>query len=66
MLRVLLYLLIIAAVIYAVFWSINRRNADPGSQSSAPDPRPRGPLGPDDDEDFLRELDRKRKHRPEE
>ena len=25
-------------------------------------PAPRGPVGPDDDEDFLRELDRKKRH----
>lgn len=57
MLRVLVYVLLLAALIYTVFWAIGRRNNPPPSTA------PRGPVGPDDDEDFLRELDRKRKHR---
>ena len=56
MLRVLIYVLLLAAVLYGVFWAIGRRNNPPPSTS------PRGPVGPDDDEDFLRELERKRRH----
>ena len=33
-----------------------------GSGGVGPKPIPRGPVGPDDDEDFLRELERKRRH----
>jgi hypothetical protein len=58
-LRVFLYVLLLAAVIYAVFWAIGRRNAAP----PPPTRLPRGPVGPDDDEDFLRELERKRRRR---
>ena len=54
MLRVLFYVLVLAALIYAVFWAIGRRNSPP------PTTMPRGPVGPDDDDDFLRDLDRKR------
>jgi hypothetical protein len=57
-LRVLFYVLVLAAMIYAIFWAIGRRNATPPSG-----PITRGPVGPDDDEDFLRELDRKRRRR---
>ncbi len=57
MLRVLLYVLLLAVMFYALFWAIGRRNNLP------PSTMPRGPVGPDDDEDFLRELDRKRRHR---
>jgi hypothetical protein len=56
-LRVLLYVLLLTAMLYGIFWAIGRRNNPPPTTS------PRGPVGPDDDEDFLRELDRKRKHR---
>lgn len=66
MLRFLVFLALFAAVVYAVFWLIDRRNQ--GQRPSGGDdgtgrPTPRGPLGPDDDEDFLRELDRKRRRR---
>ncbi len=57
MLRVLLYVLLLAVMFYALFWAIGRRDSSP------PSTMPRGPVGPDDDEDFLRELDRKRRHR---
>ena len=56
MLRVLVYVLLLAAVLYTLFWSIGRRNSPP------PTTLTRGPVGPDDDEDFLRELERKRRH----
>ena len=56
MLRVFLYVLLLTMVIYAVFWAIGRRNNPPPSTA------PRGPVGPDDDDDFLRELDWKQRH----
>ena len=56
-LRVFIYVMLLAMVIYAVFWAIGRRNNPP------PTTAPRGPVGPDDDDDFLRELDRKRRRK---
>lgn len=66
MLRLVVWLLLLAAVLYAVFWSIDRRTGDPEERPSLRDRLPRrtpptGPRGPDDDEDFLRELDRRRR-----
>lgn len=70
MIRFVVWLLLLAAVLYAVFWAIDRRNraggeggeggrtSRPRSPYGAP---PRGPLGPDDDEAFLRDLDRRRR-----
>lgn len=49
-----------AVVLYAVFWAIDRRNSG-GSASGPARPKPRGPIGPDDDEAFLRNLDRERR-----
>jgi hypothetical protein len=60
-----MYLVLLAALLYAVFWAIDRRNRFGGQGGSggpkAPPPRPRGPVGPDDDEAFLRDLDRRRR-----
>lgn len=56
MLRFLFVVLLLAAVIYAVFWAINRRNDGPEQPTVK-----RGPVGPDDDEDFLRQLDWERR-----
>jgi hypothetical protein len=65
MARFVVLLLLLAAVLYAVFWAIDRRNRFGGQGGSraprTPPPPPRGPLGPDDDEAFLRDLDRRRR-----
>ena len=61
MLRLVVFLALFAAVVYAIFWLIERRNNGGGGGEGAK-PIPRGPVGPDDDEDFLRELERKRRH----
>ncbi|HEX2894522.1 MAG TPA: hypothetical protein VHO29_11015 [Marmoricola sp.] len=65
MIRFVVWLLFLAAVLYAVFWAIDRRNWTRGQDTSrrprTPPPRPRGPLGPDDDEAFLRDLERRRR-----
>ena len=61
MLKVLLVVLVFAAVTYAVIRLIERRGAPQPRTRPAPRPEPR-PMGPDDDEDFLRDLDRKRRH----
>jgi hypothetical protein len=62
MLRLLVFLAFLAAVVYAVFWLIDRRSQGRGGPDAGGRTVPRGPLGPDDDEDFLRELERKRRH----
>jgi hypothetical protein len=62
--RFVVLLLVLAAVLYAVFWTIDRRRSGdgPGSGGSGPTrPTPRGPVGPDDDDDFLRDLERRRR-----
>ena len=63
MIRFVVWLLLLAAVLYAVFWAIDRRNRPDGrARPTGPAPRrPRGPVGPDDDEAFLRDLERRRR-----
>ncbi|MFL6157015.1 MAG: hypothetical protein ACJ72D_13020 [Marmoricola sp.] len=59
MLRFVVYLLLLAAVLYGVFWAIDRRSS--GGSPGPARPLPRGPVGPDDDDAFLRNLDRDRR-----
>ena len=66
MIRFVVWLLLLAAVLYAVFWTIDRRNRLGGRGDDRPGPtpaprHPHGPVGPDDDEAFLRDLERKRR-----
>ena len=65
MIRFVVWLLLLAAILYAVFWAIDRRNQS-GSSGVPRRPKPptrpsRGPVGPDDDEAFLRDLERRRR-----
>jgi hypothetical protein len=66
MLRLLVWLVILGALVYLAFWVIDRR-VDVGNEEERAARRPKpakpsgGPVGPDDDEDFLRELDRRRR-----
>jgi len=66
MIRFVVWLLLLAAVLYAVFWAIDRRNW-PGGRGDSRRPMPpappqgHGPVGPDDDEAFLRDLERRRR-----
>ncbi len=56
----MLVVIIIAVAVYLVARAVQRRGVTP-----APRPRnvaPPRPKGPDDDPDFLRDLDRRRKH----
>ncbi len=65
MLRLIIWLILVGLVIYAVFWAIDRRSTEQHPEQPRPRrPTPPAPRGPDDDEDFLRDLDRKwRRHR---
>jgi hypothetical protein len=65
MLRLLVWLVILGALVYLTFWVIDRR-VDGGDADAEPRrPKPKapssGPVGPDDDEEFLRELERRRR-----
>jgi hypothetical protein len=62
MLRLVVFLALFAAVVYAAFWLIERRSMGGGGNRGGGHPIPRGPVGPDDDEDFLRELERRNRH----
>ena len=69
MVRLVFFLALFGAVVYATFWLIERRsNGGGGRPGGGPGgrpggrPTPRGPVGPDDDDEFLRELDRKQRH----
>ena len=62
MLRFVVFLALFAAVVYATFWLIDRRSQGGGSGPTGTRPVQPRPMGPDDDEDFLRELDRKQRH----
>jgi hypothetical protein len=62
-LKVLFVVAIFAIVTYGLVRVIERRGVAPrgrGPVNRGPRPKPR-PLGPDDDPDFLRNLERKRK-----
>ena len=61
MLRLVVFLALFAGVVYATFWLIEQRNKRRRGGGGAK-PVTRGPVGPDDDEDFLRELERRRRH----
>lgn len=60
MLRIVIWILLLAAVVYAVLWVMDRRarkGRRPGGGASPAKPKPRGP---DDDDDFLRDLEWRR------
>ncbi len=61
--RVLLVVILLAAVVYACMWLLERRRVGlPLRPKRGPAPPPRRTTAPDDDEDFLRWLERKRRH----
>jgi hypothetical protein len=66
-LKFLLVVALFAALVYALMWSLERRRAAGagGASGSLPFRRPQRPqtrqVAPDDDEDFLRWLERKRR-----
>ncbi len=60
MLKFLLVVILVAVMIYLTVRVIQRRGIAPPPRRPAPPPRP---MGPDDDPDFLRDLDRKRRRK---
>ena len=66
MLKLLLVVAIVAGLVYAVLWALERRRAAGAALRQHPSSRrqtrrPQRTVAPDDDEDFLRDLDRKRR-----
>ena len=61
MLRFLLVVILVAIAVYLTVRAIQRRGIAPTPRRPQAPPPPRV-LGPDDDPDFLRDLERKRKH----
>ena len=68
MLKLLLVAVLFAVMTYAAFRMLERRGASGPTGSAGGSPRSRRPeprqVAPDDDEDFLRWLDRKRRKDP--
>lgn len=62
MLKLLLVVILIAVAVYLTLRIIQRRGVTSPlrTPSRSSHRKPQGPLGPDDDEEFLRDLDRKR------
>ncbi len=61
MLRFLLIVVLFAVATYVVVRLLQQRRGLPPQARTRPVQPPR-PFGPDDDPDFLRDLDRKRRH----
>jgi hypothetical protein len=66
-LKFMLVVILMAVAVYMTVRLIQRRGIMPPAQGKSSPGRPPGkssprPLGPDDDPDFLRDLDRKRRH----
>ena len=63
MLKVLVVVALFALAVYLLVRMRQRAGGGrPISRPRTPPPAPRRPIAPDDDPDFLRDLDRKRKH----
>jgi hypothetical protein len=66
-LKVLLVVLLFAVLTYALIRVIERRGVAGRPRGRGPAPRPRQqprPVAPDDDPEFLRDLDRKKRQPP--
>ncbi|WP_121253248.1 hypothetical protein [Nocardioides ferulae] len=64
MLKLLLVVIVIAVAVYLAVRMFQGELPGRGQASRGPGrpPAPPRPIGPDDDDDFLRDLDRKRRH----
>ncbi len=60
--KFLLFVILLAVVVYLVARAIQRRGVAPVQRPTIKRQPPPRVMGPDDDPDFLRDLDRKRKH----
>lgn len=60
MLKFLLVVILVAVIVYLTARAIERRGVAPAPRKPQP---PQRPIAPDDDADFLRDLDRKRKRK---
>ncbi|MFN8195606.1 MAG: hypothetical protein U0R80_15145 [Nocardioidaceae bacterium] len=60
MLKLILLLLLVGAAIYVAIRMVQGRGGTPARRRPA-SPPPRRPLAPDDDPDFLRDLDKRRR-----
>ncbi|HET6627155.1 MAG TPA: hypothetical protein VFG63_12275 [Nocardioidaceae bacterium] len=59
--KILLVVVVFAALVYSLFWLVERRGRVRAARAQGPRPSYPRALGPDDDEDFLRELERRRR-----
>jgi hypothetical protein len=59
-LKFLLFVILIAIAVYLTVRAVQRRGIAPAPRRQSPPPRVKGP---DDDADFLRDLDRERKRK---
>jgi hypothetical protein len=62
--KFLLVVIVFAAAVYSFFWLIERRRAGAPKSTRLPSPPAPRSVAPDDDEGFLRELDRRRHTNP--
>ena len=62
MLKFLLVVILIAIAVYLATRALQRRGITPPAKPRLRRAEPPRIVGPDDDPDFLRDLDRKRKH----
>lgn len=63
MLKFLLLVILVAVAVYLTTRALQRRGEIQAPRAQRrPRPEPPRVIGPDDDPDFLRDLDRKRKH----
>jgi len=61
--KFLLVIVVFAALVYTIFWLIERRHGSaPSTGRIRPRPAPRT-VAPDDDDDFLRDLNRRNRRR---
>ena len=62
MLKVLVFVALLALAIYLFVRTVQRRGILDGHRPTGSRPSGRRQIAPDDDPDFLRDLDRRRKH----